>query len=187
MKVQNVEQACLNLTDTQIESLLSENVKNMHFAAHYKLADRPMGWDTKAPHGYNGYNPFRRIYLDDLTYVADFMKSNLEHLLYPPIKLVLTAVKTIDFAHFAGHGSPVENSKYSKKASCVVGNMIFYDTRSGKFHALPQWIGSRAYIDVRTAVELSAYDFMRNFTRVELIDNSPVVVAVMNGIRQHSK
>ncbi len=115
------ELACKSLNQGTIETLLREKFDNMYLYAHYDIFAQN---DTHS-HVYTGEQvPFGQI-----------TKNALERKL-PQIDLVISAIKVIKIHHPKGYNS-----------GQVMGNLIFRDKITGKFHGLNNWTNLK-YEDV---------------------------------------
>lgn len=148
----SIEEACKTLTDKQIEKLLHEKVSNMCIYAHYDLTEHKAG--LLSPH-YNGQK---------VEFLADnaepkMIKSALEARIHE-IKLVATAVKTIQRADFSGHNGYSFMPVYDRRSPLICGNIIFRNRHTGKFHAMNAWVCNHPTDDVKLASSWGLNQFM---------------------------
>lgn len=130
----SAEEACFGMTDKQIENLLHEKVGNMHFYAHYDLAQHTEGLNEAF------YNDIITKCDDDAITIHKNMKQELD-IRIPNFELLIHAIKTVDIEkHSVKDGTFVENPIYAPHGRYVVGNIIFHDTITGQIHALRRWI-----------------------------------------------
>lgn len=120
----SLEQVCMNLTDTQIEDLLHEEISNMDFYAHYNLSGRNTGWNFESRKNSVTTRPVDTKHNQEMKQVFD--QEN------PRFKLIISATKTEN----ALKRWPYQDFMAAPK----FGNVICYDNETGKFCAMADWI-----------------------------------------------
>jgi len=107
------EFACKSLTKEAIEGLLQEKFDNMYLYMHYDIAAQSIAHS--------------HVYTGEQVPYGEITKNALERKL-PQIELVVSATKVIEMPQPQGY-----------KSGQIVGNIIFRDKITGKFHALNDW------------------------------------------------
>lgn len=172
VRIPTVEQACKKLTDVQIESLVQEPIKNLHFYTHYTLRGWKIGTNVA---NYNGHQVENLATVN--TYTSQRMKADLESRI-PDIRIVMNVIKTTN-TKYTGLAKWIKNPRYNRRGLTGVGNIIFYDTATGKFGALNKWISFGEYNNARNASSNSIYGFATSVTLGTAVRDE-----ILNAIRQ---
>lgn len=120
----SLEQVCMNLNDEQIEDLLHEKISNMDFYAHYNLSGRNIGWNFESCKNCVTARPVD-------THYSMKMKRMLEQT-NPRFRLIIDATRT----ESANKRWPYQDFMTAPK----YGNVICYDSETGMFCAMADWI-----------------------------------------------
>lgn len=108
------EIACKSLSVESIEALLQEKLDNIWLYAHY---------DIPALHAVHSH-----VCTSEQIPYGEVTKNVLENKKFPQIELVVSATKVVKIPQPQGYNS-----------GQIMGNLIFRDKVTGKFHALNDW------------------------------------------------
>lgn len=149
----SAKQACARMTDKNIEDLLNEKINNLHFYAHYDLAQHKAGLNNVFYNGYIAHCDENAVILHKT------MKQELDARV-PDFELLVHAVKTVKYEQYpVKNGTFAEAPVYAPNSRYVVGNIIFRDTESGQIRTLDRWIGVHEFPGAEFAAERGATTF----------------------------
>ena len=167
--------------------LWKDDLKNLLFCEFSKKKYMLPAWNRDA---YNdhihhvGYtHEFNKTTPEVSSSMAGLIQDELEEVFHDNIDMVAIGIKTIDAKNFTGIGNPVEKPKYDPDGEASAVNIIYYNKQTGKYCALPQWVGIGSYDNRLLAVTDSLTDFYNQVTTIDGPVHPQMRKAVIDGIK----
>ena len=167
--------------------LWKDNLQNLLFCEFSKKKYMLPAWNRDAYNGsihHAGYTRQQNKMTPELSSaMAGLIQDELEEVFHENIDMVAIGIKTIDAKNFAGIGNPVEKPKYDPKGRASAVNIIYYNKQTGKYCALPQWVGVGSYDSTRMASTASLTDFYNQVTTIDGPVHPQMRKAIVDGIK----